>query len=429
MKQYDRLINFIIFIIIFLALFGPKVAGIADLSLLAGVLGLVFFIFLKDILVSREYILVVIFTAVVVAYSILMVLINGMGDTQPVLRHFRALISTSLLGLVFYNLSINNILSSMRLVNILIAVLLINAIVIIMSMPFPDIKVYLAELYGFNKKFVDLRSFGLTAGYDTAGYLCIIGAILSAFKVYYKGEFWYSLIIMVFIVATFFTSRSSMILAVFLTTGLCVFFILKGRWILKVVSVGYIIGGIYISIYYVLPLVLSTFSWGTLQVSSSDYTSNFAATNLSLWYETMWILPEHSISVWFGAGEVVKTSDLGYVSLIFMIGVMGLAWVSLIYMYIFFIAKAQHSSMKHEGSGVDAGEKILLWSLMSIILLMYIINFKNLYFLTRGYHELIIILFFFVLGLSRKVVLGKGRWVSPQPAMKKAEVARVWRPV
>ena len=332
-----------------------------------------------------------------------MVLINGTEDTQPVLRHFRALISTILLGLVFYNLSINNILSSIRLVNILIAVLLINAIIIIMSIPIPEIKSYLAELYGFNKKFVELRSFGLTAGYDTAGYLCIIGAILSAFKVYYKASLWNSLIIIVFIVATFFTSRSSMILAVFLTIGICAVFILKGRGILKIISVGYIIAGIYISIYYVLPLVLSTFAWGTLQVSNNDYTSNFAATNLSLWYETMWILPDNPVSVLFGAGEVVKTSDLGYVSLIFMIGVVGLAWVISIYMYIFFIARALHRSEQYEYLKTDVGRNILLWSLMSIILLMYVINFKNLYFLTRGYHELIIILFFFVLGLSRKV--------------------------
>ncbi len=402
MKQYESLINFFIFIIIFLALFGPKLSGIVDLSLLGGVLGLVFFIFLKDALVSREYIFVVIFVAVVVAYSILMVLVNDTGDTQPILRHFRALISTMLLGLVFYNLSINNLLYSIRLVNILIAVLLVNAIVIIISIPVPDIKVYLAELYGFNKKFVDLRGFGLTSGYDTAGYLCIIGAILSAFKIYYKGESWYSLIIIVFIVATFFTSRSSMMLAGFLTIGICVAFILKGRWILKIVSVGYIVAGIYVSIYYVLPLVLSTFAWGALQASNNNYTSNFAATDLSLWYETMWILPENLISVLFGAGEVVKTSDLGYVSLIFMIGIVGLAWVAFMYMYIFFVAKALHNSVKCEYLKVDVGRNILLWSLMSIILLMYVINFKNLYFLTRGYHELIIILFFFVLGLSRK---------------------------
>ncbi len=394
--------SFFIFIVVFMSLFGPKVAEVIDLSVLGGVFGLVFLFFIKKVFVSREYVVVVMFVAVVALHSILVVFFNGMDDLQPILRHFRALISTVLLGLIFYNLAINSVLSSATLINVLIAVLLVNASVIMLSIIFPDIKINLTELYGFDKKFVDLRSFGLTAGYDTAGYLCIIGATLSAACAYYKGAVRYSFIFLVFISAVFFTSRSSMVLAGVLIVGVCTVFILKGRWTLKVISAGYIVAGVSVAIYYVVPLIISTF---ILQTSDITYTSNFAATDLSGWYETMWILPEHPVSVLLGTGEVVKTSDLGYVSLIFMIGVVGLLLVALIYVYMFFVVKALNRAVKRGYLQMDDGGRILAFSLMTIIFFMFVINFKNLYFLTRSYHELIVILFFFIMGLSRKGVL------------------------
>ncbi len=391
-----------VFIIIFLSLFGPKIAGVVDLSVLGGVFGLVFLMFFKKVLVCREYIIVVTFVATVAFYSMLVVSLNGFEDIQPVLRHSRALMSTVLLGLFFYNLAANSVLSSGKLTNILIAVLLVNAIVIIVSIFVPDMKPYLAWLYGFNKKFVALRSFGLTAGYDTAGYLCIFGGILSFTSAYYKAGIRYSIIAMVFIVAAILTSRSSMMLAVTLMIGVCVVFLLKGRWSLKVVSVGYIVAGVSVAIYYVVPLILSSFF---SQTSEVDYTGNYAVTDLSGWYETMWILPEHTMSVLLGAGKIVQTSDLGYVHMIYMIGVLGLLLVVSMYMYMFFVIKTLSRSAKCKCFQIDSEGRVLALSLVAIILLMYIINFKNLYFLTRSYHELIVILFFFILGLSRKKMM------------------------
>ncbi|MDX2505425.1 MAG: hypothetical protein QNL62_13250 [Gammaproteobacteria bacterium] len=390
-----------VFIIIFLSLFGPKIAGVVDLSVVGGLFGLAFLLFFKKVLVCREYVVVVTFVSAVAFYSMLVVSFNGFEDIHPILRHFRALISTALLGLFFYNLAINSVLSSVKLTNILIAVLLVNAIVIIASIFIPEIKSYLAGLYGFNKKFVALRSFGLTAGYDTAGYLCIFGAIFSFARAYYKTGISYSIIALVFIVAAIFTSRSAMMLAATLITGVCVVFVLKGRWSLKVISVGYIVAGVSVAFYYVVPLILSSFFF---QTSDVDYTSNYAVTDLSSWYETMWILPEHTASVLLGTGKVVQTSDLGYVRMIYMIGVLGLLLVALMYIYMFFVIKALSRSAKCGCFQIDLGGRVLVFSLLAILLLMYIINFKNLYFLSRGYHELIVILFFFILGLAKKRV-------------------------
>ena len=188
--------SIVVFIVIFFALFGPKLAGIIDLSVLGGVFGFLLLLSSKKIRFSRECTVIVMLVAAVVVYSILAVLFTGADDTQPVLRHFRALISTVLLGLFFYNIAITGAYSSGRLIKMLIFVLLVNAIVVMVSVAIPEIKTPLAEMYGFDKSFSALRSFGLTAGYDPAGYLCVIGATLASISVYYKRNVGYSLIVL-----------------------------------------------------------------------------------------------------------------------------------------------------------------------------------------------------------------------------------------
>jgi len=74
--------------------------------------------------------------------------------------------------------------------------------------------------------------------------------------------------------------------------------------------------GSFVAFYYIVPLILATFLAGSFGPLDIDYTDNFAKTDLTHWYDKMWILPIQPIPLFFGAGEVDK-SDLGYVELIF----------------------------------------------------------------------------------------------------------------
>lgn len=392
--------NFVVFIIVLFALFGPKLAGVLDLSLLGGGLGILLLTCAKKIRFGREYIIVVMLVASVVAYSMLAVLFAGVEDTHPVLRHFRALISTVLLGVVFYNLAATRTYSSGQLTNTLIAVLLVNAVVVMVSIALPEIKPLLANLYGFNKSLVPLRSFGLTAGYDTAGYLCIIGGALSAIAIYYKRNIGYTISFLSFMVAAMFTSRSTMLLVLVLMTSVCAVFLLRGRWTLKVASMSYIIIGVGIAILYVVPLILATFGWGVVEATSANYTGSFAATDLSAWKATMWTLPDSPAALFLGTGETIETSDIGYVEIVFMIGIVGLLLVVSIYFYMFMFAMRLRRSASRGELLLDLEGWVLLRLLLIVLICLYVFNIKNLYFLTRGYHELIVILFFFLAGLK-----------------------------
>lgn len=391
--------NVAVFIVIFLSIFGPKLVGIVDFSILGGLIGMLLLCCSSRIEFSRGLAVVVALLTIVVAHSILAVLFAEIEDMQPVLRHLRAFLSTVLLGTFFYNVAMRETLSAERIINILIVVLMINAVVIILSIAAPEIKPFLAGMYGFDKGFRSLRGFGLTAGYDTAGYLSVFGMALSAAAAYYRKRVIYSFYIFVFLSSAVFTSRSAMLFAFSVIASVCVIFLFRGKWSLKVISLAFVAIGSAAVFYYVLPLIMATLGWGVIASAGSEFTSDFAATDLSAWQDAMWVLPKDSLSLMLGTGKVIETSDVGYVELIYMIGMVGLLLVILIYLYMLLETNRLRRLVDCGAWDVEPNVKILLSVLIFVILAIYVINIKNLYFLTRGFHELTVILFSFILGL------------------------------
>ena len=110
------MVTIFVFVIAAIALFGPKIGGVVDLSAIGGVLGLVLLSGQKRISVSQEYIVDVVLVGLVLAYSTLAVLFDQADDTQPFLRHVRALLSTALLSLFFYNIALSAVTNSAVLV-------------------------------------------------------------------------------------------------------------------------------------------------------------------------------------------------------------------------------------------------------------------------------------------------------------------------
>ncbi|MEM7763629.1 MAG: hypothetical protein AAF290_06075, partial [Pseudomonadota bacterium] len=199
------------FFAIFFAIFGPKLGGVVDLSLLAVPLGLLCLVGKQRVSLSAEILIVVGFVCAVAIYAVLVSLAYGAIDLQVVLRHFRALVSTCALSVIFYNVGRLGILSVDRFTRSVHAVLLIGAVFVLVGILSPSIKQLMADLYGFDKRMVPLRSAGLTAGYDTAGYLCAAGAFLAASLILMGRGSRYFLTFTVFLAATVFTSRTSMV--------------------------------------------------------------------------------------------------------------------------------------------------------------------------------------------------------------------------
>lgn len=401
-------VRFSLFLLVFFAIFGFKVGGFIDLSTIAGLFAIVWLLLsVEKIYVSIEYVFVVSLTAGILVYSIVVLLLNGGDDIQIVLRGGRALLATVFFGAVFYNIALTNIVNINELSDIILLVLLAGALVIFLQILFPELKSYLGNLYDFNKNFVTLRAFGLTTGYDTAGYLCVYGGVLSAARAFFNVGRFNIIAFTIFQGAVFFTSRSSMALMMFFSFGLFFVFILRGSLSLKIFVVGYLVVGGVVLYKYVLPLFLATFLiFEGFQSFSPDNTvnhaENFSTTSIESWQRNMWVLPDRLGSLVFGNGLDESKSDLGYVKLIFMLGLLGLLSIISCYLYVLYISNRLRRYIYNYPLILNAYKPLAILLLVMIIL-QFLINVKNMYFFTRGYHELIIIVFFYLLGASKYI--------------------------
>lgn len=396
----------LVFLVMFFALFGPKLFGVIDLSMLSGLAGLA--ILLPQMRHSRipsELGLVLFFLFLILVHTTLVTLVSGGAELYPLMRHVRAFTSTLLLGVFFYNVAVSQRIGVRTFLNVVLYCLVVNAAAILAQIYWPFLKPVIAGLTGFDKHFVALRGFGLTAGYDTAGYLCIFGAVMSAMCAYLWRGIKYQALLLVFLAAAVFTSRSTMALALVTAIAIVMFYLVKGRPSLKFNAAVLGVSGAALAAVYVLPLLAATFAFakgftGSAGSSEIDFVSSFAATKLSDWRESMWILPRETLALIVGAGSRAPESDVGYVKLVFMIGVTGLVTVSIAYLALFSICRRILFSGPQFTGAHYLGTWIIVFCAGLFISLLLVINIKNLYFLTRIYHELIVILVFFAVGLK-----------------------------
>lgn len=389
----------LVYVISFFLIFGPKFGPI-DTSSLASISLLVLCSLKKEIKVNSFLVSFSLILSFLIIYSVFLVIIFKTNDNYVYLRNIRALINTVSIGLFFYNFKVDTKFSY----NLLINLLSINSLVIIIQIVFVNIQYTLAPIYNFDKKFVALRAFGLTAGFDSAGYLCILGLVFILSKILHMKKIDYRdiLFFYLFSVAGCFTGRSVMFIMILCVISLNIYLIFNKKSKLRFFALtNFIVGGILVY-KFILPIIITTLPFLkdqnliTLSLTETeDFKYSYSSGTGELLTE-MWFLPKHTLSAFFGTGIDPYDSDVGYIKIIFMIGFLGLMIIFFYYismLYKTFILKSK-----------DSYTKILLLSLKASILFLFIFNLKTLYFFSRSFHEIINIAFFSVLSsvLSEK---------------------------
>ncbi len=379
---------------VFLLLFGPKY-GLVDISVVGGVVGLLILLPIKSIKLPKYTFLFVVLTSIIVFYSMIVYILAGSYDNYVILRNLRAFFSTLLIPIIIYNVPLDKSV----ILDTVINVLLLHALVVLIQILIPATKLYFGPLYHFDKSLSNpVRAFGLTAGYDIAGYLCIAGMILVLLSALYKTKnLRYILSATIFGTAVIFTSRVSMVVLLATVLFFSALFIIKGSRKLKSIGIISIIAITIVSGYYIIPIITNTITIGTSTAYAHRYLSFFAKTDIKATFNRMWILPNNEWNILFGCG-MDPHSDIGYIKLLFMLGIVGLSLVVGIYLLMLFrilrmlrIRRVQFISQTSED--FITGE-IALLTLIILIPLQFILDFKNLYFLTRSVYELTLILFF-----------------------------------
>ena len=194
------------YILITLLLFAPKIGSYIDLSMITGLLiivfterGIVRFSKLsKNLCISA---------GIILAYNIIISLLNFTIDITFVGRMIRSLVSIVAIWMYVDK----NDFTKEEWMTVLSNVILIHAVlVLITATVFVSWQEKLRIISSYAAHVRQFRSTGLLTGFDIAGLVCVLGLIFTVLKT--KLSYFDIIKIAIFILATFFTSRFSLVL-------------------------------------------------------------------------------------------------------------------------------------------------------------------------------------------------------------------------
>lgn len=383
----------------FFVLFGPKVGGYIDTSILVGGFSVLIFSFKKDITFNKKFVGYIFTLGSLLIYVPLIMLLNGSFDIAIFGRYVRSMISLIAIWTVVskVNSSFNTIKSS------IIIVLAMHALVVILTTVVnPQWQEYIRWFNGYQKKIHDLRSTGLMLGFDMSGLLCNIGFLMVATSLV-KGKmlYFYRFLMAIFVFAVLFTSRFSIITMLILMIIFIFYFLRSGRKRFEVVfcTLFIIITSVPVTI-----LLLSTTSVGTQYLNdlyllfpdmaslSNKFVSSYNNTDLDSTLGNNFNFSTLSnLQIFFGAG-IGAGQDPGYTKIIFSIGIIGvilsISWYTVILKDMLKMGRhlKKENNKFYQKSFVQINIVIICMYLIVIFL-----SFKNNYYFTGTYFELFIL--------------------------------------
>jgi len=162
----------------------------------------------KNIVFSRKYFSYVLIVIFILIYLFSLMLLNGTFLIVQLGRYLRTIISIISIWGVVVSTNQNN----ETVIYSLIKVLSIHAALVLFTSLSIDAQETLAIFTGFEKKIRLFRSTGLMIGFDMSGLLCIVGYVISfTYPEIYKKRHRVKIMMLLFIIATIFTSRFSIL--------------------------------------------------------------------------------------------------------------------------------------------------------------------------------------------------------------------------
>lgn len=390
-------------------MYGPKLGGILDVSLIAGVMALLSVGGIRSLSNAPEYRPLVGLAAMLATMTLVAALLNHEVSLLEPARYVRVLFSTAILGAVSYTWGLRDHVGIQALLNSVAAVLLLNSVAILLQVTLVESQDAFAVIYEFTKSTRTLRGFGLTAGYNAAGFLATFGMLISIIMIW-EGRIhgrWvlyrHVAMLFVFAVSVGFTSRMSMLLAsVVLAVGFLVLILSRDK-VLKIVGTAGASILAWGMIEFVLPLYRSTVALTDSPLAQdNEFVRTYANTSVSGTVDRMLVLPGGFHESFFGSGVNPGYTDIGYVSIIGAVGGLGLLFLVGIYA-IMLIRSAQFMRLIRAASVPQLGTLSLAVFGVVSVLLLFVMNLKGLYMGTRGFHELLTVTFFFMAGIRDRL--------------------------
>ena len=377
------------FIYFFACIFGVKIGGFIDLSVIANVC-IIFLFALRGIYLFKFNKFLVFDIGLIFMYALLVSALSGSIEWLFVLKFVRVMICAIAIPIFikFSNMDHE------RIIKILLYVLLLHAIVVILGAAFwTDLQSYFSPISGFDRLPYRWRATGFTNGYDFAGVLCDIGLFVNFNRKNRNHSFLY---LIIFTTAGLLTTRMNMIV---LEAEIILLLLTNKRIkrICRITMTGFLLTSI-------LP-VLGIFLYSTgntdfgivrllLQNSYFKAVTDkifrvYAYTDIAETAGRHYNFSGLSdLQMIFGAGKSAGL-DPGYTQYIYQIGILGVGLALIFYLLI--ISECLHKFKKN--------------MTMSIILfacaLCVILSVKNSYLLARHVTEICLVTMLFLLIVKR----------------------------
>lgn len=383
-------------VIFFFLIYGFSIAGI-DMRYPFLIVAFIFMAFrFRSFSFPKSVINMVCFLVIMAIYSISMALINGTGDYFEFMRFMRCTVTCILVAGFVWGYRI----TPAQMIRILEIILILNAFAIIATIIFPELKVYLEVINQYEKAYSRWRAIGLLNGEDAAGFFCNIGLIIETVKRIYNKQGPVTWKTILFVVATIFTSRMSMLFSVLILL-VCLFIILRRKdfvhsfgiivLLLPIVFFGGILWiittniapGLRDPIYRAFPILNTLYS--QLTEGYIDYAA-FAG-----------IIQRHTSiegldfsQILLGAGyRTTLEKDVGFLKTLYSIGVIGI--ISELFFYYVCCKKV----VKGYNNNYYPQFIMVVFIIITVLHLPW--EFKNSFLFSNGFFEMYIALFWSIL--------------------------------
>ena len=321
-------------------------------------------------------------------------------DLYIVGKYFRVSVSFILIYFIVKNAKFN----VANFYNCIGSILLLHVVFIYVQVVFPSISIPMASIFGMSSadnffSGYSSRKMGLSSSFDTASFISILSFIFFTLSFKHIGKSKYLILALFSFGASFMSSRLGMVLAVLIFLLLFVpAFLKSGSKLMLLLGVAIISVVFYLSFDVIVSIVLQ--SIGSQATNSAPVLTEYGSTGTvdALFGSHLLKLFElESLEYIFGKAIDPDGTDIGYVKLIYHVGLIGTVLIVLMYFLAFINIKNMNFSTCRKAM-------VLQSFFLLFICITFLINYKSLELYSRGSAELFVLLYVFLVSHSRRDV-------------------------
>ncbi len=346
----------------------------------------------------------------ILLWALTIMFLQDSFNEYVLLKYLRTFVSTIFIIQISNNLSG----STKKILLVLSIVLFLHIIAIQLQVIFPVLDLPMAFFFQFERETevisrMGTRNLGLTSSYDTASFISVISMIFFLIRYQYSQKTIFLILSFLSLISTMRTSRTGMLIGVVLFFILNFYLYLFKKQKSFFITIIFLSTGIFFLYNIVLPIIASTTdtflsdtSFNNLDNSNREYTEG-SLTGLTTGSHLNAIREISNIDLIMGRGidpnQVPNMeTDIGYIKLIYHIGMVGFIAIFLIYFKLF----RKCFSLIKNNININFEDKIIISFILWYIIIVILFNYKSLQIYSRGTHDLLLVVFFLFMNTLKK---------------------------